>query len=357
MVGCSNCFGCIGLRNKNYYIFNKPYTKEEYQEKIKEFNLGSFSGVEDIKKRFEEFALKFPRRNFHGIKNVNSSGDYLYKCKNVKNSYWVDTAEDVRYSQHLQALNAAKAYDYTSFSYNAEWIYECSWIGINTRMMKFSFWNYGGYDSEYCIGCHGSGNCFGCVGVRDREYCILNKQYSKQDYLKLVDRIKKQMLELPYRNEQGAEFRYGEFFPSEFSPWAFNETRAYLFFPFAEAEALAGGFRWRNPDEREYQNATVEISDHIKDVPDSILNEILKCTGCGKNYRLIKMELDFYKRTNIPVPRQCSFCRDRARHSRLNPMTIYMRNCAKCGKEIETSYAPDRPEIVYCEQCYQQEVV
>jgi len=68
------------------------------------------------------------------------------------------------------------------------------------------------------------------------------------------------------------------------------------------------------------------------------------------------MELEFYRRINIPIPEQCSFCRDRERHSRMNPMEIYTRICAKCRKEIETSYAPDRPEIVYCEQCYQQEV-
>ena len=28
-----------------------------------------------------------------------------------------------------------------------------------------------------------------------------------------------------------------------------------------------------------------------------------------------------------------------------------------CPNEFETSYAPDRAEIVYCESCYQVEVV
>ena len=28
----------------------------------------------------------------------------------------------------------------------------------------------------------------------------------------------------------------------------------------------------------------------------------------------------------------------------------------KCSNEFETSYAPERPEIVYCEKCYQQDV-
>jgi len=33
---CQNCFGCIGLRNKKYHIFNKPYTEEEYWNKLDE---------------------------------------------------------------------------------------------------------------------------------------------------------------------------------------------------------------------------------------------------------------------------------------------------------------------------------
>ena len=32
---CQNCFGCSGLHNKKYYIFNKQYSKEEY-DKIKQ---------------------------------------------------------------------------------------------------------------------------------------------------------------------------------------------------------------------------------------------------------------------------------------------------------------------------------
>ena len=28
-----------------------------------------------------------------------------------------------------------------------------------------------------------------------------------------------------------------------------------------------------------------------------------------------------------------------------------------CANEFETNYAPDRPEVVYCEQCYNAEIV
>ena len=31
---CSNCFGCIGLKNASYCIFNKQYTEDEYFKKV-----------------------------------------------------------------------------------------------------------------------------------------------------------------------------------------------------------------------------------------------------------------------------------------------------------------------------------
>lgn len=37
---------------------------------------------------------------------------------------------------------------------------------------------------------------------------------------------------------------------------------------------------------------------------------------------------------------------------RRNPHKLFSRTCAKCGKSIQTTYSPERPEVVYCEQCY-----
>ena len=41
-VNCQNCFASANLRNKQYYLFNQPYTREGYFEKIKEYDLGSY---------------------------------------------------------------------------------------------------------------------------------------------------------------------------------------------------------------------------------------------------------------------------------------------------------------------------
>jgi len=356
LVGCSDCFGCINLRLKKYCIFNKQYTREEYLEKIKKFDCGTLSNIQKIQKQAEGFMKTEPRKQFHGIKNVNVAGDYISNSKNVQDSFNLSNGQDLRFCQFLKDGPAVSSYDWSIFGDNGELMYECCWCGWDSRNVKFCGLNYTNHDIEYCFSCHHSRNVFGCVNLKSAEYCILNKQYSKEEYFNLVSKIKKQMMEIPYVDKIGRKYFYGEMLPSELSPWAYNESTAYEWFPLSKGEALEQGFNWRDSDPKEYLNATIKLPEHIKEVSDEILEEILKCETCGKNYQIINKELTFLCRFNLPIPRDCPLCRDRARLKQLNPMQIYDRQCDKCGVEIKTSYAPDRPEIIYCEKCYQQEV-
>lgn len=36
ILQCANCFGCVNLKYKKYHILNKPYSKEEYDKKVRE---------------------------------------------------------------------------------------------------------------------------------------------------------------------------------------------------------------------------------------------------------------------------------------------------------------------------------
>ncbi len=356
-LGCSSCIGCINLRNKKYHIFNQPYSKEDYERKLREFDFGSYGKVEAFKKQVETFFLTQARRAFHGRNSENSSGQYLLNCKNVHDSYMVQKGEDCRYVALTKSGPVAQSYDYSVFGMFAEWIYESCWVGLHVNNIKFGFWDYNVHDLEYSMGCHGSENLFGCIGIRKGSYGILNKQYSKDEYQDMVARIKKQMREVPYVDARGREYRYGEYFPNELCPWAYNETTAYELFPFTKEEAIARGFRWRDAESRDFGPATLSVvSDHIKDVTDDITKGMLKCGDCGRTYPIIKMELNFYRKMNIPIPRQCPLCRDRSRIARLDPIKIFDRVCAKCHRAMKSSYAPDRPEIVYCEDCYRAEV-
>ncbi len=356
LVNCSNCFNCTSLRNKTYCIENVQYKKEDYDKKIKEFNFGSIKNLEKIKEKAYNFSLKYPRRILRGINNVNVRGEYIYNCRNAHDVYYVSDSENIKHSQLFVKGGVKNSYDFTYFGSSSELMYESTWCGHSNNNVRFAVWNYRNHDTEYTFSCHGCEYIFGCVGLNKASYCIFNKQYTKEKYFSLVEKIKAQMNEMPFTDKRGLEHRYGGQIPADLSPWAYNETKAYEFFPITKEEAIAKGFTWRDPDEREYLPATIKLPDHIKDVTDDILKAILKCDACGKNYQIIPKELTYLRRFNFPIPNHCPLCRDRARIKQLNPMQIYERKCDKCRAKIETSYAPGRPEIVYCESCYKKEV-
>ena len=179
LTGCSDCIGCINLRNKQHCIFNEQYTKEEYEKFLKGLDLGSPDPLAKFRKTSEAFFLKYPRKNFHGLKNTDVSGDYIYNSKNVHYSYLLANGENLRYCHFLKNGPARNSYDWSFFGDNGEWMYETVWTGLTSTGNKFSVWDYGCRDIEYCFGCMNSGNLFGCVGLRNgAEYCILNEQYS-----------------------------------------------------------------------------------------------------------------------------------------------------------------------------------
>jgi len=358
---CNDCFGCFNLRNKSYHIFNEPYSKEEYFKELEKMDTGSVNGVSEIEKKFNAFKLKLPRKYIHGVHNKVVSGDYIYNSKNSLNCFEVSGCENVSYSQNFSP-NVKDSYDYTNWGQNSELVYEACCCGDNCRNIKFCFNCWPAMqDSEYCMFCHSSSSLFGCIGLRSKSYCILNKQYTKEEYEVLVPKIIEHMKNMPYIVPSGIKYGYGEFFPVDFSPLAYNETLAAEFFPKTKKEVEKEGYLWRDKKPGEYK-ITVRASDlldDIKDVKDDILKEVIQCGSCKNAYRIIEPELKFYRRFSIPLPHLCFNCRHLERRKKMNPLKLWHRHCMKegCQNEFETSYAPDRPEIVYCEACYNNEVV
>ena len=242
---------------------------------------------------------------------------------------------------------------------------------------------------EYSIACTGSSYLFGCVGLRKKRYCIFNKQYTKEEYEALVPKIIAHMNEMPYTDKSGMTYKYGEFFPIELSPVSYNESMAQEYFPLDKEDTLTKGYKWQDTADRNYK-PTIEakdLPDQIGDVDDSITKEIIACAHsksnckhlCVSAFRITTDELNFYKKMGLPLPQLCHNCRTFERLQQRTGLALYKRKCqcgglksengvyqntAKhlhvedgCSNEFETSYAPDRPEIVYCEQCYQQEIL
>ncbi len=388
LIGCSECFGCINLNNKKNNIFNQQYSKEEYDKKIKEFNVGSYSNLLKIKSEVSKIFAMNIRRCFEGRHNADVSGEYINNSKNVHESYYVTGSEDCKYIQSFFTPGSRDCYDCTLWGENVERIYECSSIGDDSYNIKFGFRCYkGAKNCEYSIMSVGCSDIFGCVGLRNKQYCILNKQYDEASFKEMRAKIIQHMNDMPYMDKMGRVYKYGEFFPVELSPFGYNESAAQDYFPLSKEEAEMEGYAWAERESVEYQ-CTIkaeDLPDDIKNVDNNIINEVIECAhnrecdhSCIGAFKIIPQELEFYKSFGIPLPRLCHNCRHYERIRSRNSMKLWHRSCqcgglqsankiytntvshshgsAPCPNEFQTSYDPSRPEIVYCEECYQKEV-
>lgn len=340
-VGCSNCFMCHNLRHKQYCIENKEYSKEEYEKIISEIDLGSYETFQKYYQKYLEFFYHKAVKKFQNILfSQDCSGDFIYHCKNVKDSYDVIESEDCSYCYESGYLK--DCHDTYEAGFACELQYDSHACNRGSRVIA----GHVSYDVDsvmYVDSCHNSSDLFGCVGLKRKQYCILNHQYSKEEYNKIVPTIIKNM------HDRG---EWGEFFPIELSIFAYNESLAQEFFPLTKEQAQAKGYRWKDKDKIEYKKATIELPDNINEISEKIVSETLACKNCEKNYRLTTEELRFYKKMNITVPRFCSFCRHITRMSLRNPHQLHTALCQKCNAEILTPYNPEKSEIVYCEECY-----
>ena len=366
--GCNNCFGCVNLNKKSYCIWNVQYTKEVYEEKLKSFNLDSYKNIFSIKEKVNQFWKKFPRKYYFGVQNLNVTGDYLENSKNAKTCFGAANLEDSKFCSFVSNGPVKTTYDFTHYGDNIELINEClqSGDGIYNVKCGWGVWTNSN-NINYCITMPGSSYCFGCIGLKKKKYCILNKQYTKEEYEELLPKIINHMNEMPYIDSKGRIYRYGEFFPLEFSPFGYNETTAQEYFYLDKNQAQMSGFNWVDYKKRDYEITKnfEEIPDSINEISDSILNEVIGCEhkgeckeNCMTAFKILPEDLKFYKRLSLPLPRLCPNCRHYQRLKQRNPLKLWHRKCMKagCSNEFETSYSPDRPEIIYCEKCYQNEV-
>ena len=390
-----NCFGCVDLRNKQYFIFNKSYSKEEYFKKLAEFDLESFKAKEEFIKQHSDLTMGYPRKFADIRKSERVTGDFIINSSECYNCYGVG---ELQHGKDLVWCGPGKdLFDCYGAGYHCEVLYECQ--SVFQKMYNSKFCNFcfkEGMNIVYSDFCTGSSNLFGCVSLNKKQYCILNKQYTKDEYEELVPKIIDHMNDMPYTDKKGRVYKYGEFFPMELSPFAYNETIAQEYFPLTKDDVEKEGYTWKDPEERQYTITITadKLPDHIKNVSDSILNEIIGCQHKGKcneqcteAFKIIEPELEFYRKMKIPLPRLCPNCRHYQRIKQRNPFRLWHRKCQcagiqsdpsnssgqatvyknaaehshhgkdHCPNEFETSYSPDRKEIIYCEKCYQQEVV
>lgn len=383
----NNCFACVNRRNASYEILNEKYAKEDYKTERAKYDTGDYETLNKIKSDFEIFHAKFPKRYAMLLQSVNVVGDNV---QNAKNAYWCFDSNNVEDSKYiLRGTQGVKnCYDLNHSGVNAQYCCD-SWstMGNNNKFCVAAYGQHTEY-SEFCLNSAIS-NVFGCVSFTSRkEYCILNKQYSKEEYVALREKIVKHMNDTPYVDSKGRLYRYGEFMPVELSHHAYNETLAFDYFPLTKDAALDKGYRWKE-EEKGRNVPTLQAKDlpaHIKDATEDMTKEAIGCEHagncderCSEAFRILPEELAFYKQMNIALPRLCPNCRHYGRLKKRNPLKLYPRHCMcaglvaqggeyhntsahphgpqPCPNEFQTTYGPAQPDIVYCDQCYQAEVV
>ena len=361
----SNCIACVNLINKSYCIWNVQYTKEEYKKILSDLHLNTNSGLSNLKNKFIDFKIKSPKRFANIIRCDSVTGDNINNSKNCKSCFDAyKDLEDCSFCTHTIKLK--DSYDGYGVGDNADHMYEVIDSGVNASNFISDICVHECHNIFYSYNCHNSSNLFGCIGLRSKQYCIFNKQYSKEEYEELIPRIIEQMNNFPYVDNKGRIYKYGEFFPTELSPFSYNETIAQEYYPLTKQQTLAFGYKWKEKEEKNY-NIDIyskDIEDDINKVSENIINKVIECIHkdcghqCTKAFKIILEEYQFYKRMNLPIPRLCPNCRHHERLLKRNPLKLWHRKCMNngCSNEFETSYSPDRPEIVYCEKCYQREI-
>ncbi len=347
--GCHDCFACVNLRNQKFCLWNKQLSESEYKKERKKIDLTNRKIYQTTREKFEKF-----RQNqgiyqyYHGFNNIKSTGDYINRCKNSKFIFDCYELEDCKY---VTRVNGAKdCFDLDHFGWEGlELVYHSVSCGIHSLNLKFcnQCWN-GNANLEYCDMCsNGCKDCFGCSCLTKKQYCILNKQYEEKEYFALKKKIIDQM-------KKNGE--YGQFFPPALSHVPYKDSFGQDYYPLTKEETLAQGYRWADDDPKDYQKPTAELPADLKNANSQITKEIFKCATCGKNYKIIAQEFDFYQKIGAPLPDKCFNCRLLDRLKRKNPRQLWQRKCDKCGHELQTTYAPERLERVYCEECYQKEI-
>jgi CxxC-x17-CxxC domain-containing protein len=214
--------------------------------------------------------------------------------------------------------------DISYFGMGVDYSYECSVAGYRANHTLFCENVWESNDVLYSQLC--TNNChdlFGCVGMKHAQYCILNKQYTKEEYEKLAGEIIEHM-----KNDHS----YGEFFPTKNSGFSYNETTAFEYFPIGKNDIL--------------NNET----------PNDIPNSTIICAESGRPFKLQSSELNFYRQMELPTPIFHPDVRHFHRLALRRPRKLFERTCSNCKKQITSSFSPDRSEKVYCEKCYLEAV-
>ncbi len=265
-INCKNCAFSSNLRNTEYVLFNRKLSKEEYEKELFKTLQEYFKNPDWINEGRIKVKNKAIKHKLI-VDGENVSGNYIRSCNNSFNIFDAENLENCKFA--FYATDTKNSYDISCVSFNSRSMYEVmsACDGYNVLFSNASLYNH---DTEYCITCFNSSYIFGSISLKNQEYVILNKKYSKEDYNIMKNKIIAHMKESK---------EYGEFFPPSLSPFQYNRSAAIDYMPLTKEEANLLGYLWQDGP-NEYDNMMSNVS--------------IKCSTCNIFFNLVSYEMDFY---------------------------------------------------------------
>ena len=333
-TNCHDCFNCIWLENQSYCINNIQYTKEDYQKIIKEAK----------KTKLEQVICWCMQQN-----SEKCFGNDLVDCHNCFFVWSWTESRNIKYT--ISDIFWEDCFD--SFRWSSHCIYTIA-CRYSHSCWCIAFWKEL-KNCRYCLNTFFSSNCFGCVWLRNREYCIYNKQYTKEQYNQIVPQIIAQMIH---------DKEWWEFFDPQTSYYWYNETIAMDYYPLKREEALKMWYKWND-----YESPMPHVEKMVqwKDLPkqwcgvikekkpeilEKILNYAIVCEVSNKPFRVTKQEIEFYIRHDIPLPTKHPNVRHHERFARKDPTIMKLIKCDECWEEMLSVHKPWEWKKILCEKCF-----
>lgn len=347
--GCSDCFLCWNLRNKRYCIRNQQYSKADYERERAKYDLSSRRTFDTLKAKFLELLetlAVFPASQLDHCEASN--GDYLVQCNRCEDCFYCDQTEDC--INTIRGGFIRSCLDCVGPAINAERCHN-SCLPVDTVYdVGFSFGISHSSYLEYCGFCEKCVHCFLCWGLREKQFCILNKQYSESDYHRRKAEIVRHMM---------ATEEYENLFPSYFSPVAYDSSLAGIYFPLNEEAQNAAGFR-TSPISEMLRSGFADgavIPDCSKGVSKELCGEVFWDAVAMRPFRLSEHELLFFEQNGLPLPNTFYVRRLKENFSWI-PFAGSLRTtaCAHCKNEVQTTWPVERDGRIACKECYLQQV-
>ena len=290
MIWCSECILCNDLINQSYCIQNKQYTKEEYNKMKTE-----------ILRKKDMFMLYYKKclvskQNLVFSTNCEDVQHTMFvnQLKNSNNCLFIWGTWSIQESVY-DTIGSANASDL--YGNSGSWTWDNLYCNVDSG---------GGSHLFYCLHCSFCSFCLGCIWLKNKSFCILNKQYTKEERFEKANEIFAQM------DKEGTLWK---FFPPSMNPFYFNDTAAYLIDDtFTKEEVTAQWYLRREEEIKVDVPAWAEVittnqlneyqwfnANGQREINPEILKKVIKDEKWNY-YRIVPMELEFLQKYGLPLP-------------------------------------------------------